>query len=125
MSRTPPKSPRGVARSGEPRPTGSTPTSFGSCWRKARFPSRGSRRTWCSRSASGCGCYLDLLEDKAAWQHRIHATLFQHGVPKVEGTLLTGGRAEHGRDDPDLSDAGRDAVDTALRVIAALDADLT
>ena len=69
--------------------------------------------------------YLDLLEDKQAWQHRIHATLFQHGVPKVEGKLLTGGRAERGRDDPDLSEAGRDAVDTALRVIAALDADLT
>ena len=69
--------------------------------------------------------YLDLLEDKQAWQHRIHATLFQHGVPKVDGRLLAGGRAEHGRDDPDLSDAGRDAVDTALRIIAALDADLT
>ena len=41
------------------------------------------------------------------------------------GKLLAGGRAEHGRDDPDLSDAGRDAVDTALRIIAALDADLT
>ena len=53
------------------------------------------------------------------------ATLFQHGVPKVDGKLLVGGRAEHGRDDPDLSDAGRDAVDTALRIIAALDADLT
>lgn len=39
--------------------------------------------------------------------------------------LLAGGRAEHGRDDPDLSDAGRDAVDTALRIIAVLDADLT
>lgn len=40
------------------------------------------------------------------------------------GKLLAGGRAEHA-DDPDLSDAGRDAVDTALRIIAALDADLT
>jgi transposase len=69
--------------------------------------------------------YLDLLEAKQAWQHRIHATLFQHGVPKVDGKLLTGGRAEGGRDDPDLSDAGRDAVGTALRIIAALDADLT
>jgi len=69
--------------------------------------------------------YLDLLEDKQAWQHRIHATLFQHGVPKVDGKLLAGGRAEHGRDDPDLSDAGREAVDTALRIIAAIDADLT
>jgi transposase len=69
--------------------------------------------------------YQDLLEDNQAWQHRIHATLFQHGVPKVDGKLLAGGRAEHGRDDPDLSDAGREAVDTALRIIAALDADLT
>ena len=27
---------------------------------------------------------VDLLEDKQAWQHRIHATLFHHGVPKVD-----------------------------------------
>jgi transposase len=38
---------------------------------------------------------------------------------------LARGRAEQARDDPDLSDAGREAVDTALRIIAALDADLT
>jgi transposase len=68
--------------------------------------------------------YLDLLATKQAWEHRIHATLFHHGVPKVDGRLLARGRAERGRDDPDLSDAGREAIDTALRVIAAVDADL-
>ncbi|MGH3660122.1 MAG: IS110 family transposase [Micromonosporaceae bacterium] len=68
--------------------------------------------------------YLDLLATKQAWEQRIHATLFQHGVPRVDGRLLACGRAERGRDDPDLSEAGREAIDTALHVIAALDADL-
>jgi hypothetical protein len=61
--------------------------------------------------------YLDLLATKQAEQ-QIHATLFQHGVPKVAGRLLARARADRGRDDPDLSDAGREAVDTELRVIA-------
>jgi transposase len=68
--------------------------------------------------------YLDLLATKQAWEQRIHATLFHHGVPKVDGRLLACGRADRGRDDPDLSDAGREAVDTALRVIAEVDVEL-
>jgi transposase len=68
--------------------------------------------------------YMDLLEDKQAWQRRIHATFFHQGVLKPDGKLLRCGRAEAGRDDPDLSPAGGQAVDVALRIIAAIDADL-
>jgi len=48
--------------------------------------------------------YKDLLDEKAAWQRRIHATMFHQGVPKATGGLLRkGGRAQAGRDDAALS----------------------
>lgn len=68
--------------------------------------------------------YKDLLDEKAAWQHRIHATMFHQGVPKATGGLLRKGRAQAGRDDAALSPAGRQAIDVALAMIAALDAQL-
>jgi transposase len=68
--------------------------------------------------------YKDLLDLKAAWQHRIHATMFHQGVPKATGGLLRKGRAQAGRDDTALSPAGRQAIDVALTLIAALDAQL-
>jgi transposase len=68
--------------------------------------------------------YLDLSEDKRAWQQRIHATFFQQGVPKPDGRLLRGERVQLGLADPDLSPAGEQAVDVAMRMIAAIDADL-
>ena len=43
--------------------------------------------------------YLDLLEAKQAWQHRIHATFFQHGVPKSSGRLLSGDQVAVGKGD--------------------------
>jgi transposase len=68
--------------------------------------------------------YLDLVQDKQAWQKRIHATFFHQGVPKPDGKLLRGERVQIGLDDPDLSPAGTQAVDVALRMITAIDADL-
>ena len=44
--------------------------------------------------------------------------------PKPDGRLLRGGRVQIGLEDPDLSPAGAQAVDAALRMIAAIDADL-
>ena len=68
--------------------------------------------------------YKDLLDEKSAWQHRIHATMFHQGVPKADGGLLRKGRAQRGRDDAGLSLAGQQAIDVALRMIGSLDAEL-
>jgi len=68
--------------------------------------------------------YLDLIEDKQRWQKRIHATFFHQGVPKPEGRLLRGDNVKLGLDDPDLSPAGAQAVDVAMRIITTIDADL-
>jgi transposase len=68
--------------------------------------------------------YLDLSEAKQAWTKRIHATFFHQGVPKPDGRLLRGDRVQLGLADPDLSAAGEQAVDVAMRIIAAIDADL-
>ncbi len=69
--------------------------------------------------------YLDLLGEKESWQKRIHATFFHQGVPRPDGRLLRRGRAQAGRDDPDLSPAGAQAVDVAMRMIAAIDVELS
>jgi transposase len=68
--------------------------------------------------------YMDLTQDKQAWQKRIHATFFHQGVPKPDGALLRGDRVRIGRDNPVLSPAGGQAVDVAMRMIAAIDTDL-
>jgi transposase len=68
--------------------------------------------------------YLDLSQEKEAWQKRIHATFFHQGVPKPDGRLFRGERVQVGLADPDLSPAGEQAVDVAMRMIAAIDADL-
>lgn len=68
--------------------------------------------------------YLDLTATREAWQKRIHATFFHQGVPREQGRLLTGKRVPAGLADPDLSAAGVQAVDVALRIIAGIDAEL-
>jgi transposase len=69
--------------------------------------------------------YADLLETREAWLKRIHATFFHQGVPKPDGKLLRGERVQLGLADPDLSPAGEHAVDVAMRMITAVEADLT
>jgi transposase len=69
-------------------------------------------------------CYHDLREEHTAWIQRIHATLFHHGVPVIEGALTTvAGRArlEAGEG---LSPAARQTVGIALRVLDALQTEL-
>ena len=62
--------------------------------------------------------YLDLMDERRAWQQRIHAQLFHQGVAPA-GSLLTrrGGAA---LELAELSPAGRHAIKTALAAIASL-----
>jgi transposase len=62
--------------------------------------------------------YCALMDQRRAWQQRIHAQLFQQGVPPVPGLLTEAGRAALAA--ADLSPAGRQAVDTALTAIDRL-----
>jgi transposase len=59
--------------------------------------------------------YCTLMDERRAWQQRIHAQLFHQGVPSVRGLLTEAGRAALA--EADLSPAGRQAVDTALAAI--------
>ena len=64
--------------------------------------------------------YVDLLGEHTGWLQRLHATLFHMG-PRSTWAQLTAGAA-HRRV---LSAAGRDAVDTGMRQVDRLTADLT
>ena len=66
--------------------------------------------------------YHDLLTDRAAWLHRIHATLFHQGA--VAQTQLLRGDRDRLHDSELLTAAGRDAVKTILRVIDTLDGEI-
>jgi transposase len=62
--------------------------------------------------------YCALMDQRRAWQQRIHAQLYHQGVPPVRGLLTEAGRAALAA--ADLSPAGRQMVDTALAAIDAL-----
>jgi transposase len=59
--------------------------------------------------------YCTLMDERRAWQQRIHAQLFHQGVPPVPGLLTEAGRAAVAA--ADLSPAGRQWVDAALDAI--------
>ena len=66
--------------------------------------------------------YCALMEQRRAWQQRIHAQLFHQGCPPVTALLSVAGRdALAGAE---LSGVGRQYVDTALRRIDELDAEI-
>ena len=67
--------------------------------------------------------YLDLMQARKVWLQRIQAQLYHQGVPAVEGAASPSGRMALYR--AELSPAGRQVVDTALQVIAALDQQIT
>ena len=67
--------------------------------------------------------YHDLMTERAAWLHRIHATLFHQGA-LAQSHLLAGDRNRL-HDSELLSPAGKDAVQTILRVVEALDGEIT
>lgn len=62
--------------------------------------------------------YCALMDQRRAWQQRIHAQLFHQGAPPVRGLLTEAGRAAVAA--ADLSPAGRQSVDAALVAIDSL-----
>ena len=67
--------------------------------------------------------YKDLLEERSGWQQRVHATLFHLGAP-AQTRRLDADPARLARLDA-LSPATRQATMVALRMIDALDRELT
>jgi transposase len=64
--------------------------------------------------------YRDLVDECAAWQQRIHATLYHAGASKQDKLLI--GERDRLTESTALSPAGRQAIDVALTMIDALDA---
>lgn len=69
-------------------------------------------------------CYHDLREQHTAWVQRIHATLFHHGVPVIDGMLSTRTGRARLQAGQGLSPAARQTVGVALRITDALAAEL-
>ena len=66
--------------------------------------------------------YCALMEERRAWQQRIHAQLFHQGCPPIRALLSEAGR--DGLASAELSAAGRQCVDTALRRIDELSTEI-
>ena len=66
--------------------------------------------------------YCTLMDERRAWQQRIHAQLFHQGCPPIRALLTRAGRAALAG--AELSAAGRQYVDTALRRIDELSAEI-
>jgi transposase len=66
--------------------------------------------------------YCTLMDERRAWQQRIHAQLFHQGCPPIRALLSTAGRETLAR--AELSAAGRQYVDTALRRTDELSAEI-
>ena len=62
--------------------------------------------------------YCTLMDERRAWQQRIHAQLFHQGCPPIRALLSVAGRDALAQ--AQLSAAGRQYVDTALRRIDEL-----
>jgi transposase len=67
--------------------------------------------------------YKALVDQRTAWQQRIHAVLFHHGVP-AESDLLVAERRQRLTHGAGLTVAAHQAVLLALRMIDAIDAEL-
>jgi transposase len=66
--------------------------------------------------------YCTLMDERRAWQQRIHPWLFHQGCPPIRALLSAAGRDALAR--AELSAAGRQYVDTALRRIDELSAEI-
>jgi transposase len=62
--------------------------------------------------------YCTLMDERRAWQQRIHAQLFHQGCPPIRALLSEAGREALAT--ADLTPAGRQYVDTALQRIDEL-----
>ena len=67
--------------------------------------------------------YCTLMDERRAWQQRIHAQLFHQGCPPIRALLSEAGR-DGARAAPSCRPAGRQYVDTALRRIDELTAEI-
>jgi transposase len=67
--------------------------------------------------------YCALMDQRRAWQQRIHAQLYHQGAPAVTGLLTEAGRAAVAA--ADLSPAGRQSVDAALQAVDSLTGQIT
>jgi hypothetical protein len=63
-----------------------------------------------------------LIDERTAWQQRIHALLFHHGVARPRALLTAEGRAALAR--VELSASARETLEVALAMIDACDAQL-
>jgi transposase len=66
--------------------------------------------------------YCTLMDERRAWQQRIHAQLFHQGCAPIRALLTQAGREALAQ--AELSPAGRQYVDTALRRIDELSAEI-
>ena len=66
--------------------------------------------------------YCTLMDERRAWQQRIHAQLFHQGCPPIRALLSEAGRAALTR--AELSVVGRQYIDAALRRIDELSAEI-
>ena len=66
--------------------------------------------------------YCALMDERRGWQQRIHAQLFHQGCPPIRALLSAAGREALAG--AELSAAGRQYVDTALRRIDELGAEI-
>jgi transposase len=62
--------------------------------------------------------YVALMDERRAWQQRIHAQLFHQGVPAVKGLLTSDGRVALSK--AELSPAGVQMVETAVAAVESL-----
>lgn len=66
--------------------------------------------------------YCTLMDERRAWQQRIHAQLFHQGCPPIRALLSEAGRAK--LTTVELSAAGRQYINTALRRIDELSTEI-
>src|SRR3954469_16729689 len=69
--------------------------------------------------------FRDLREEHTAWVQRVHAVLLHQGAPAIAGDLLGADNRGRLQAAEYLSPAGREQVAAALRILDALDAELT
>jgi transposase len=68
--------------------------------------------------------YKDLADEHTAWVQRIHATVFHHGAPAVDGRLSDPQVRARLAIGGGLSEAGAQAVRVALRMLDTLETEL-
>jgi len=111
-----------VVLSGAPRPTAATPTTCGELLRAGTLPESWMPPAHIADARTQVRLRRALVGERTAWQQRIHAILFHHGLPERSQLLTTDGRpwlaSIH------LPAVARQAVDLALRMIDHLEVEL-